>query len=115
MNQIVVIYDGKCELCKNSVYWIRKKLDIKALDFHSADLSQFNLSKEQCARKVFAISGPQQFAGAKAVAFLLKRRGNKVISTLLTISGPLGRIGYQWVARNRNSLPVKALSRFLSR
>jgi len=115
MNQIVVIYDGKCELCRNSVYWIRKKLEISAVDFHSADLSQFNLSKEQCAREVFAISGQQQFAGAKAVAFLLKRRGNKVLSALLTISGPLGRIGYQWVARNRNSLPVKALSRFLSR
>ena len=115
MNQIVVIYDGKCELCKNSVYWIRRKLDISAVDFHSAVLSQFNLSKEQCAREVFAISGQQQFGGAKAVAFLLKRRGNKVLSALLTISGPLGRIGYQWVARNRNSLPVKALSRFLSR
>jgi predicted DCC family thiol-disulfide oxidoreductase YuxK len=115
MSEIIVIYDGKCELCKNSVYWIRKKLEISAFDFHIADLSQFNLSKEQCAREVFAISGQQQFSGAKAVAFLLKRRGNKVLSALLTISGPLGRIGYQWVARNRNSLPVKALSRFLSR
>ena len=56
MSEIIVIYDGKCELCKNSIFWIRKRLKISALDFHATDLSRFNLSTEQCSREVFVIA-----------------------------------------------------------
>jgi predicted DCC family thiol-disulfide oxidoreductase YuxK len=113
MTEIVVIYDGKCELCKNSVFWIEKKLKIKALDFHTTDLLKFNLTLEKCAREVFVLAEAKTFSGAKAVAYLLHRRGNKFLSLLITISGPLGRIGYRWVARNRSSAPVRLLSRLL--
>ena len=113
MTEIVVIYDGKCQLCKNSVFWIEKNLEIKALDFHTTDLSKFNLTFEQCSREVFVLADAKILSGAKAVAFLLRRRGNKFLSLLITLSGPLGRIGYQWVARNRSSAPVKLLSRLL--
>ena len=113
MSEVVVIYDGKCELCKNSVHWIEKKLEIKALDFHTADLSKFNLTFEQCSREVFVLADEKVFSGAKAVAFLLRCRGNKFLSLLITLSGPLGRIGYKWIARNRSSAPVKLLSRLL--
>jgi predicted DCC family thiol-disulfide oxidoreductase YuxK len=113
MTEIVVIYDGKCQLCKNSIYWIEKKLKTKALDFHATDLSKFNLTFEQCSREVFVLADAKIYSGAKAVAFLLRRRGNKFLSLLITLSGPLGRIGYQWVARNRSSAPVKMLSRLL--
>jgi len=113
MTKIVVIYDGKCQLCKNSIYWIEKKLKIKALDFHATDLSKFNLTFEQCSREVFEVGNAKVFSGAKAVAFLLRRRGNKFLSLLITLSGPLGRSGYKWVARNRSSAPVKLLSRLL--
>jgi len=113
VSEIIVIYDGQCELCKNSVTWVQKKLTISVLDFHTADLSIFNLSKEQCAREVFVISDQSQYQGAQAVAFLLNRRGNKVLSRLINVSGPIGRKSYKWVAANRNSLPVKALSNLL--
>jgi predicted DCC family thiol-disulfide oxidoreductase YuxK len=113
MSEITVIFDGKCELCNNSVNWLRKKIDIEALDFHSADLSQFGLNLEQCSREVFVITGTKCVSGAKAVAFLLRMRGNRVFSTLITLSGPMGRSSYRWVAGNRNSAPVKMLSRLL--
>ena len=113
MTEIVVIYDGKCQLCKNSIFWIEKKLKIKALDFHTTDLAKFDLTFEQCSREVFVLADEKTFSGAKAVAFLLRRRGNNFLSLLITLSGPLGRIGYQWVARNRSSAPVKMLSRLL--
>ena len=113
MIEIVVIYDGKCELCKNAISWIDKKLEIKALDFHTTDLAKFDLTFEQCSREVFVLADKRVFNGAKAVAFLLHHRGNKVLSLLITLSGPLGKIGYQWVARNRSSTPVKLLSRLL--
>ena len=115
MREISVIYDGECELCNNSINWLRKKIEITALDFHTADLSQFGLSLEQCSREVFVVTGDKTFSGAGAVAFLLKYRGNRVLSILITLSGPIGRSGYRWVAGNRNSAPVKLLSRLLKR
>ena len=115
MSEIVVLYDGQCDLCKNSIHWLRKKIDLKALDFHSADLSQFGLTLEQCSREVFVITDQNRLSGAKAVAFLLKRRGNRVLSTFITLSGPIGRNSYKWVARNRSSLPIRILSRLLKR
>lgn len=115
MSEISVIYDGTCELCNNSINWLRKKIEITALDFHSADLSQFGLSLEQCSREVFVITGKNTFSGAGAVAYLLRVRGNKVLSILITLSGPIGRSGYRWVAGNRNSAPVKLLSYLIKR
>lgn len=110
MTEIDVIYDGKCQICKNSIHWIEKKLKIKALDFHTTDLSKFDLTFEQCSCEVFVLADKKVFSGAKGVAFLLRRRGNKVLSLLITLSGPIGKIGYKWVARNRSSAPVKLLS-----
>ena len=113
MSEISVIYDGKCELCNNSINWLHKKIEIRALDFHSADLSQFGLSLEQCSREVFVVTGTQQLSGAAAVAYLLKRRGNRVLGGFVSLSGPIGRGGYKLVAGNRNSVLVKLLSRLL--
>ena len=113
MSKIIVIYDGQCQLCKNSISWVSKKLEISAIDFHTADLAQFGLSAEQCSREVFVITEQHRFSGAQAAAFLLMRRGNRVLSVLITLSGPLGRAVYRWVASHRNSWPVKILSRLL--
>ena len=115
MSEIIVIYDGKCDLCKNSISWIRKRLTISALDLHATDLSRFNLSTEQCSREVFVIADEKKLSGASAVAFLLNRRGNKVLSALITGSGPFSRIGYRWVARNRSSKLVGLLNNILKR
>ena len=115
MSEISVIYDGKCELCNNSINWLHKKIEITALDFHSADLSPFGLSLEQCSRELFVITGNKTLSGSGAVAFLLKYRGNRVLSALITLSGPIGRSSYKWVAKNRNSVPVKLLSYLLKR
>ena len=113
MSEIFVIYDGQCQLCKNSIAWVSKKLVITPLDFHTAELSRFGLSVEQCSREVYVITDQGQFGGARGVALLLNHRGNKILSTFITLSGPLGRFAYKWVASNRNSIPVKILSRLL--
>ena len=85
----------------------------ESLDFYTTDLAQFQLSADQCSREVFVITEGKRFSGAEAVAFLFKVRGNKVLSALITLSGPLGRFGYRWVASHRNSWPVKVLSHLL--
>ena len=113
MSEIFVIYDGQCQLCKNSITWVSKKLVITPLNFHTSELTRFGLSVEQCSREVYVITDQGQFSGAGGVALLLNRRGNKVLSTLITFSGPIARSGYKWVASHRNSLLVKILSRLL--
>ena len=113
MSEINVIYDGQCELCKNSINWVSKKLEITAVDFHTADLSRFGLTLDQCAREVFVVDGSQRYNGAAAVAYLMRARGNRIAAGLISSSGPVGRIAYRWIARNRNSIPVKFLSYLL--
>jgi predicted DCC family thiol-disulfide oxidoreductase YuxK len=114
MSQITVIFDGQCQFCQQSVTWIQRKLAITALPFQTSDLSSFNLTREQCAKQVYVISAGITYEGAAAIAFLLKRRGNRIQSGLITASGPIGRAGYRWIASHRNSWPVKLATRILT-
>ena len=114
MSQITVIFDGECEFCRQSVSWIQRKLEITALPFQTADLSPFNLTREQCAKQVYLISENTTLGGAAAIAFLLKHRGNRVQSALITISGPIGRSAYRWIASHRKSWPVKLATKVLT-
>jgi predicted DCC family thiol-disulfide oxidoreductase YuxK len=113
MSQMTVIFDGQCEFCQQSVTWIQRKLEITALPFQTSDLSSFNLTREQCAKQVYVISAGSTHGGAAAIAYLLKRRGNRVQSGLITASGPIGRASYRWIASHRNSWPVKLATRVL--
>jgi len=113
MSQITVIFDGQCNFCQQSVTWIARKLTITALPFQTSDLAPFNLTKEQCAKQVYVVSQGITYGGAAAIAFLLKQRGNRIQSGLITTSGPIGRVGYRWIASHRNSFPVKLATRLL--
>jgi predicted DCC family thiol-disulfide oxidoreductase YuxK len=113
MSHITVIFDGQCEFCQQSVTWIQRKLTVTALPFQTSDLTPFNLTKEQCAKQVYVISDGVTYGGAAAIAFFLKRRGNRIQSGLITASGPVGRAGYRWIASHRNSIPVKLATRIL--
>jgi len=114
-SEVTIIYDGNCDLCKSSVSWVRKRLEVTALDFQATELSRFGLSMEQCVREVFVIADHTRYAGAQAVAYLLKRRGNTFLSSAISASGKIGEAGYRWVATHRHSLPVKALAALLKR
>jgi phosphatidylinositol alpha-1,6-mannosyltransferase len=54
------------------------------------------------------------FFGAAAIAYLLRKRGNRALSLLITTLGPFGRVGYKWVSLHRNSFVVKAVHRLLN-
>ena len=114
MSQITVIFDGECEFCQQSVTWIQGKLAITALPFQTSDLSAYNLTREQCAKQVYVISQGVTYGGAAAIAFLLKRRGNRIQSGLIKASGPIGRAAYHWIAGHRNSWPVKLATKVLT-
>ena len=112
-NQIVVIYDGECAFCKTSIEWIEQRLVIDSRPFQQTDLTKFGLTYQQCSQSVQVIANSTVLAGAPAIAFLLKKRGNRLLSLLITTSGILGRWGYQWVSNHRNSFVVKAAHRLL--
>ena len=114
MNQITVIFDGQCVFCQQSVTWIQRKVQITALPFQTSDLNPFNLTREQCSKQVYVIAESKTLGGASGIAYLLKQRGNSIQSTIITISGPLGRAGYRWIASHRNSLPVKSATKVLT-
>lgn len=115
MKVITVIYDGHCDLCKNSIDWLAKKLSFDAIAFQSADLASFRLTRSECEKQVYAISGAHKFAGVKAIIFLLNKRGNKISSLLLKLSGPIGALGYRMIAANRKSLIVKLISKSIAK
>lgn len=114
MNQITVIYDGQCEFCLQSLNWIQRRVNVVALPFQTADLSAFNLTREQCAKQVYVIAASTTYSGADAIAFLLHQRGNKALSLTLKGSGKLGHVGYKWVASHRNSWPIKLATKLLT-
>lgn len=112
--KISIIYDGDCQFCEQSVNWIQRKLEVTAQPFQSADLAPFNLTREQCAKQVYAISPSDTYGGADAIAFLLNQRGNKVLSAVIKLSGKLGHAGYKWIATHRGSWPIKAATKLLT-
>ena len=115
IDEATVIFDGDCRLCQASVDWLRLKLDIAAEPFQRANLERFGLTREECSKEVVVHTSSATYRGAAAVAYLLRARGNRLASFVITGSGPLGRAGYHWVATHRNAAPIKLLTRFLER
>ena len=112
--QIVVIYDGQCQFCQASIDWIAQRLAVDAKSFQKADLVRYGLTLDQCSKSVHVVAEDTVFVGAAAIAFLMKKRGNRVLSLLITTSGIFGRWGYQWVSTHRNSFLVRLAHRLLN-
>jgi predicted DCC family thiol-disulfide oxidoreductase YuxK len=112
-NQIVVIYDGECAFCKTSIEWIEQRLVVDSMPFQKADLAKYGLTYQQCSQSVQVVVNSTVLAGAPAVAFLLKRRGNRLPGLLITAAGPFGRSGYKWIVAHRSSFVVSALHQIL--
>jgi predicted DCC family thiol-disulfide oxidoreductase YuxK len=110
---IVVIYDGECRFCRASVEWLQQYLQVDAQPFQTIDTNIYGLTKLQCAEQVYAIAGSSVFGGASAIAYLLKARGNVILSKLIIGSGIFGRASYKWISRNRSSYFVKFLTKVL--
>jgi predicted DCC family thiol-disulfide oxidoreductase YuxK len=112
-NQIIVLYDGECAFCESSIQWIEQRLDVDSKPFQKVDLESYGLTYQQCSQSVQVITDGTILAGAPAIAFLLKKRGNSLLSVIITASGPFGRFGYKWIAAHRSSLIVSALHQIL--
>ena len=112
-NQVVVIYDGECAFCKASIEWIEQRLVVDSKPFQKADLAKHGLTYQQCSQSVQVVVNSTVLAGAPAIAFLLKKRGNRILSLFITASGPFGGFGYKWIAAHRSSFVVASLHQIL--
>jgi predicted DCC family thiol-disulfide oxidoreductase YuxK len=114
-NPITVIYDGQCDFCNAWLRWLQVKLDLRAISYHNALLGEFGLTEEECAKAVYVVTADQTYSGVKAIAYLLKQRGNSRSALLIRSLGPLGSLGYTWVAAHRNSLVIRLWTKYLNR
>lgn len=112
---ITVIYDGQCQLCQNSINWLAKKLKFEAIGYQVAPLEKFGLTLSECEKQVYAVLGEKKYGGVSAVIFLLNARRNRISAFLLKLSGPIGSFGYRWIAKNRQSVIVRALSKLIEK
>jgi len=76
---ITVLTDGQCRFCEATMAWVSKKLDVSAIAYQSAELSQYGLSYEQCSEAVHVLHAGKTYVGADAIAYLLSRRGNWIL------------------------------------
>ena len=102
MSKIVVLTDGECRFCEATLEWMQKKLDVDATPFQRADFAKFGLSYEECSKALHVVHSGKVYVGANAIGFLLGKRGNSLLSFIVRVSGPLGKIGYKWVAGHRD-------------
>ena len=115
MSAPILIYDGECNFCLQSVNWVSKKLDIRSIAFQRADLAKYGLTLNECRQQVFVIDGDKKYGAIDAVIFLLKKRGNKLLAKSLQLLGPLSRWGYFWAATHRSALIVRLIGKILFR
>jgi predicted DCC family thiol-disulfide oxidoreductase YuxK len=103
-----VIYDGECDFCISCVEWVKARTEIIAFAHQKINPADYGVTKAQCEKSVVVIADRTYFA-AKAVAFLLKLSGHKFLSLTLRLSGPIGELGYSYVAAHRSGFLVRIL------
>lgn len=114
-SEIVVLTDGECRFCEATMAWVAKKVVVKAIAYQRADLGLYGLTYEECSKAVHVVHSGKVYVGADAIAYLLGRRGNYILGFIVRASGPLGRLGYKWVAGHRNSWLIKLMTRVIER
>ena len=113
LQQTIIIFDGECRFCQATLKWLQKSLQVEAQSFQKSNLAPYSLTRAECEKEVIAINSSVIYRGAKAVALLLKLRGNPILAKIF--DSKIGDSGYRWVAAHRNSLPIKTLTLILER
>jgi predicted DCC family thiol-disulfide oxidoreductase YuxK len=106
----LLIYDGDCAFCKNSLRLAIKHLpDLpRYAAYQKLDLESIGLDLGQVQAQVWLIDGSRKLGGHLAVAWMFSNQKNlgwKSIGWLLKFFSPISACVYAWVAKNRHRLP----------
>ena len=106
----VLIYDGDCAFCKNSLRIALAKLPTfcRYSAYQSTDLAALGLTVADAQSQVWLVDGSTKLGGHRAVAWLLlnqRELGWRALGRLILLASPLSALIYSWVAKNRHRLP----------
>jgi len=109
-NSALLIYDGDCAFCKNSLKWAIDHLSNlpRYAAFQNIDLNEYSLSLAEAQAKVWLIQKDKQFGGHHAVAWLFSSQRElrwRLFGGLVTITSPISGWVYAWIAKNRHLMP----------
>jgi predicted DCC family thiol-disulfide oxidoreductase YuxK len=106
----LLIYDGDCAFCKQSLRWAIDTLPefCRYVAFQKVNYSEFGLSESDVRSQVWLVDDSLRLGGQKAVAWLFRQQshlGWRVIGSVIQIFNPISALVYKWVAKNRHRLP----------
>ena len=102
----LLIYDGDCAFCKNSLLWAINHLTAmpRYVAYQNVDLTEYQLSLTEVQTQVWLVDGQNHLGGHLAVAWLFNNQpafGWRIIGALIKTFGPLSALVYRWIAKNR--------------
>lgn len=108
----LVLYDADCGFCTSSIAALQGpafRAQIHAVAWQEADLAAHGLAAEQCQERLHVVDGSNVFAGAAAIASILRtaRLPWRLTSRVMTTPGIawLSERVYDLVARHRHQMP----------
>lgn len=106
----LLIYDGDCAFCKQSLKWALDKLPefCRYVAYQKVDFAEFGLQLSDVQSQVWLIEGDRKHGGHRAVSWLFRQQksiGWRSLGLVLDAFSPISAIVYRWVAKNRHRLP----------
>lgn len=106
----LLIYDGDCAFCKQSLKWALEKLPLfcRYVAFQKVDFSEFGLQLADVQSQVWLVEGENKYGGHRAVSWLFRQQKQvrwRALGLLIDIFSPISALVYGWVANNRHRLP----------
>lgn len=117
-NDPVLIYDGECGFCRQSLSWGQRKLKAFPASLPSQDARAkiLGLSEGELAAQVWLVGGKLRsgkalrLGGARAIAYIFRMQpslGWRILGWLMLVGLPISNIVYLIVAKNRGKLGSK--------
>lgn len=106
----LLIYDGDCAFCKQSLRWALDRLPefCRYSAYQKVNFGELGLQLTDVQSQVWLIDGDLKLGGHLAVAWLFRQQcglGWRSLGLIIQIFSPVSALVYRWVAKNRHRLP----------
>jgi predicted DCC family thiol-disulfide oxidoreductase YuxK len=106
----LLIYDGDCAFCKQSLSWALEKLPdfCRYVAYQKVDFAKYGLQLSDVQSQVWVVSDDLRLGGHRAVSWLFKQQKPlfwRALGGLIEVFSPISAQIYKWIANNRHRLP----------